>query len=371
MPSLARYSEKLEGVWRRRWLTNEGELHRELEGRLRERLGLEYVSLFCNGTIALMVALQALRTHGGEVITTPFTFPATAHVLFWNGIRPVFCDIDAETFNLDPRQIEPLISAETQAILPVHVYGTPCDVDAIQAIADRHGLRVLYDAAHAFGVEYHGRSLLSYGDASVLSFHATKLFTTVEGGALVSKTPEQFRRVNFLKNFGIADEDTVIGPGINGKLNELQAAFGLLQLETVDVEIANRQRLTDLYREQLTDVPGIIIRGDRPGVSHNYGYLPILVEPEKFGMCRDELCDSLREFNIFARKYFHPLCSHFPCYSALPSADPKRLPTAERVAGQVLCLPIYGELDRETVLAICETIRQLGRLGRTDSGGGR
>src|ERR1022692_1023493 len=257
MPALEEYTDYLRGIWERRWLTNDGVLHQELERRLCNYLGVEHLSLFCNGTIALLVALNALRINSGEVITTPFTFPATAHVLYWNGIRPVFCDIDEATFNLDPNSIERLIGPDTKAILAVHVYGTPCDVDAIQAIADRHGLRVIYDAAHGFGVKYRGRSILEYGDLSMLSFHATKLFTTIEGGALISRTAAQQHRINFLKNFGIAGEEEVIGPGINGKMDEFQAAFGLLHLRMVEEEMTRRQAVATIYRERLTRVPGL------------------------------------------------------------------------------------------------------------------
>ncbi|RJP71147.1 MAG: DegT/DnrJ/EryC1/StrS family aminotransferase [Candidatus Abyssobacteria bacterium SURF_17] len=359
MPSFEEYCGRLKGIWERRWLTNEGELHRELERRLAEYLGVEHLSLFCNGTIALMVALQALRINGGEVITTPFTFPATPHVLYWNGIRPVFCDIDEKTFNLDPSRIEQHISADTKAILAVHVYGTPCDVEAIEEIAHRHGLHVIYDAAHAFGVRHKGESILQYGDLSMLSFHATKLFTTGEGGALVCQSEAQRKRINNLKNFGIADEETVIGPGINGKMNELQAAFGLLALETIEQEIENRRRLAGIYREGLRDIAGISFLEDIRDIRSNYAYFPIIIDEEQFGLSRDELHNVLKQFNIFTRKYFYPLCSHFPCYSALPSSAPSNLPVAERIARQILCLPIYGTLDEEVVQDICTVVRKL------------
>lgn len=356
MPSLEEYSKRLQSVWDQQWLTNEGELHNELERRLAEYLGVDYLSLFCNGTIALMVALQTLRVNGGEVITTPFTFPATAHVLHWNRIRPVFCDIEEKTFNLDPKRIEQLISPETKAIMPVHVYGFPCDVEAIGAIADNHGLKVVYDAAHAFGVRYRDRSILEYGDISMLSFHATKLFTTGEGGALVCESEAQKQRVGFLKNFGISGEEAVIGPGINGKMNEFQAAFGLLQLEGVDEEIEKRGRLDKIYRDSLNDVPGISFPEPTPEVVFNYAYFPVLVDEEQYGMSRDELYGLLREFNVYARKYFYPLCSHYSCYSALPSAAPGNLPVAERISQQVLCLPIYGSMKEETAAGIAAII---------------
>ncbi len=359
MPSLADYYKHLERIWESRWLTNAGQFEREFERRLAEYLGVEHVSLFCNGTIALLVALQALRINSGEVITTPFTFPATAHVLHWNNIRPVFCDIDEKTFNLDPHRIEQLISPNTKAILPVHVYGNPCDVEAIQSIADRHGLHVIYDAAHTFGVQLNGRPLVEHGDISMLSFHATKLFSTLEGGALVVKTEVQKTRIDFLKNFGIADEETVIGPGINGKMNELQAAYGLLQLEMIDDEIANRARLVNTYRDGLREIPGITVLDDMPDVKHNYAYFPILVNPASYGMTRDKLYTLLKELNVMTRKYFYPLCSTYPCYSALPSADAGNLPVAQRVAEQVLCLPLYGTLEKSVVRTICALLNEL------------
>lgn len=361
MPRLPDYHQSLQRIWDSRWLTNFGQFHKEFEQRLSEYLGVEHVSLFCNGTIALLLALQALRINGGEVITTPFTFPATVHVLYWNRIRPVFCDIDEKTLNLDPKRVEPLISPDTKAILPVHVFGNPCAVEELQEIADRHGLHVIYDAAHAFGVRYRDRSILEFGDISVLSFHATKLFTSVEGGAVISKSAVQKRRVDFLKNFGIADEETVIGPGINGKMNEFQAAFGLLELDVVDQEISNRGKLAQIYQQMLNDVPGITFPEKVQETRHNYCYFPVLVDQEEYGMNRDELYTVLRQFNIHPRKYFYPLCSSYSCYSALPSADPNRLPIANRVAKQVLCLPLYGTLDEGVVDTICMLLREVPR----------
>ncbi len=353
MPPLEKYTEQLQTIWDVRWLTNNGQFHQEFERRLAAHLDVEYVSLFCNGTIALLVALQALRINEGEVITTPFTFPATTHVLHWNRIRPVFCDIDPVDFNLDPNGIERLIGPDTKAIIPVHVFGTPCKIDAIQAIADRYGLEVIYDAAHAFGVRHNNRPIVRAGDLSVLSFHATKLFSSIEGGAIISRTAAQKQRVDFLKNFGFSDEETVIGPGINGKMNEFQAAFGLLSLDTIDEEIASRRRLTDVYRKGLRGVPGVGIQSDVPGVLHNYGYFPVLIDQEVYGMSRDELYTLLKEFNIFTRKYFYPLCSQFSCYATLPSASAANLPVAERVTKQILCLPLYGTLKEATVQAVC------------------
>lgn len=359
MPDLRNYVSSLNGIWETKWLTNNGPCHQTFEEKLKKYLGVEHLNLFVNGTIALLVALQALRINSGEVITTPFTFPASTHVLHWNRIRPVFCDIEPKTFNIDPEQIERHISSETKAILGVHVYGNPCNVEAIQAIADRHGLQVIYDAAHAFGVKIEDRSILEYGDISALSFHATKLFSTIEGGALAPTTQGQYDRIQFLKNFGIADEETVIGPGINGKMNEFQAAFGLMSLEQVDKEIEDRKEIAMLYRRNLKEIPGISVLQDIPDVRHNYAYFPILVDEDVFGFSRDQLFQLLRECNIFARKYFYPLCSNYPCYASLPSAKSENLPTAERISKQVLCLPMYGELNTKIVENLCNIVSHL------------
>jgi len=331
----------------------------KFEQKLADYLGIKHLNLFVNATIALMVALKSLEINEGEVITTPFTFPATVHVLWWNRLTPVFCDIEEKTFNIDPEKIESLITPQTKAILPVHVYGNPCDVVAIQNIADKYGLKVIYDAAHAFGVKLNGRSILEYGDLSALSFHATKLFNTIEGGALICQNDKIKEKIRFLKNFGIADEETVIGPGINGKMNEFQAAFGLLELELVDQEIQQRKGLTELYRRGLKDIPGIRCPEDLPGVTHNYGYFPILVEPTLYGCDRNELHQLLKKCNIYSRKYFYPLCSDYACYSSLPSAQPANLPVARETAARVLCLPIYGEMDVSLVDRIVSIVRDL------------
>ncbi len=359
MPSLKDYNHYLEQIWTTRWLTNDGQFHNQFEKRLQEYLGVEHLNLFVNGTVALLVALHALRINSGEVITTPFTFPATPHVLYWNHIKPVFCDIDEKTFNIDPSRIEQHICPDTKAILGVHVYGIPCDVESIQAIAERHGLYVIYDAAHAFGVRIDDKSILEYGNISALSFHATKLFTSIEGGALVSDSQKLRERIRFLRNFGIADEETIIGPGINGKMNELQACFGLLHLDMVEQEIEDRRRLATLYRKGLSGIPGITLIEDIPKVRHNYSYFPIIVDEEIYGIGRDELHAILRRCNIISRKYFYPLCSDYPCYSSLPSASPTNLPVARRKAKQVLCLPLYGQLDSTVVETICRIIEQL------------
>lgn len=357
MPELSSYQKSLEKIWESRWLTNDGQFHLEFEKQLKDYLGVEHMNLFVNGAIGLLVALHALRINAGEVITTPFTFAATTHVLYWNNVTPVFCDIDRESFNIDPDKIERLINPNTKAILAVHIYGIPCDVEAIQKIADRHGLYVIYDAAHAFGVRIGDRSILDYGDLSALSFHATKLFSSIEGGALVSRSQEIRSRIQFLRNFGIADEETVIGPGINGKMNEFQASFGLLSLETVEQEIASRRKLTSIYREELAGVSGISCTEDISGVKHNYGYFPVLIDSDKFGCDRDQLFGILKKCNINGRKYFYPLTSSYPCYSALPTASNENLPVATQVANEVICLPLYGELPEGTVRTICQLIR--------------
>ena len=361
LPKLNDYSTSLGQIWERQWLTNEGPFHVELERQLKAYLGVEHLSLFCNATIAMLVALHAQRINDGEVITTPFTFPATTHVLHWNNLTPVFADIEPKTYNMDPSKIERLITSKTRALMPVHVFGNPCDVVAIENIAARHGLQVIYDAAHAFGVRVGDKSILEYGEMSAISFHATKLFSTIEGGALTSRSASQRSRVNSLKNFGIAGEESVIGPGINGKMNEFQAAFGLLQLPLVEDEIAKRRVLTETYRNALHGVKGLTLLEDMPGVTHNYAYFPVLVDPEAFGMNRNALHEALKDFNVFTRKYFYPLCSSFPIYASLPSAAPDRLPTATRVAEQVLCLPIFGTLAPEAVSQIAAIISGLAK----------
>jgi len=358
-PPRRRYEALLATTWENRWLTNDGPHHRDLEQRLTSYLDIEHLSLFCNGTIALLVSLQALRITSGEVITTPFTFPATTHVLHWNHVRPVFCDVEPETLNLDSDLIESLITSKTRAILAVHVFGNPCAVEKIHGIAERHGLPVIYDASHAFAVKYQGKSLLSWGDLSTLSFHATKLFSTGEGGAIVAQSSTVKQRIDFLKNFGIADEETVIGPGINGKMNELQAAFGLATLPGVTDEIARRATVARIYREELDGAPGIRLLPELQNVTHNYSYFPILIDNEQVPFDRDLLHRALKELNIFTRKYFFPLCSSFPCYSSLPSADPAGLPVAEKVARQILCLPIYGTLEIAQARSIGRVVRIL------------
>ena len=364
IPSLEMYAEVLSPAWERQWLTNDGVLHLQLEQALAERFAVPCLRLFCNGTLALLTALQALQLEGGEVITTPFTFPATINTLHWRCLRPVFGDIDPVSCNLDPSGIEPLITDKTRAILPVHVYGRPCDVDAIQTIADRHGLPVLYDAAHAFDVNYKGKSILHYGAMSMLSFHATKLFNTAEGGALASPNPRQHELLHRLKNFGIADEETMVAPGINGKMSELHAALGLAQLESVAVEIAKRKQIALLYNRRLGQEPGLTVPiFDTEEVESNYAYYPLRIDGEQFGLSRDGLHEQLQRLNVFARRYFYPLCSVSDwCYVA-----PGHLPHAERAAQQMLCLPLYGSLALEHATTICDAIVQLGALARSMS----
>jgi dTDP-4-amino-4,6-dideoxygalactose transaminase len=355
LPPLEEFQPYLEQIWESKWLTNNGPFHQELEKKLAEYLGVEHLALFANGTLALVTALQALRITG-EVITTPFSFVATAHSLLWNGIKPVFVDIHPETFNLDPEKIEVAITPHTTAIMPVHVYGKPCDVEKIQNIADTYGLKVIYDAAHAFGVNYKGKSLLKHGDLSTLSFHATKVFNTFEGGAIVCPDAKTKKRIDDLKNFGFHDEVTVVAPGINAKMNELQAAFGLLQLKHVDKAIDRRREIDNLYREGLSSVSGIFCPLLPTDTIYNYAYFPILIEKE-YPLSRDELNDKLRQQGIFARRYFYPLISDFPMYRGLPSATRQNLPVAHKIAESVLCLPSYPALEEKDILRIISLLK--------------
>lgn len=355
LPPLVEFVPYLEQIWENKWLTNGGPFHQELEQKLSEFLGVEHLALFANGTLALVTALQALRITG-EVITTPFSFVATAHSLMWNGVKPVFVDIHPETFNLDPDRIEASITPQTTALLPVHVYGNPCDVEKIQKIADRYGLKVIYDAAHAFGINYKGGSILNHGDLSILSFHATKVYNTFEGGAIICPDAKTKKRIDDLKNFGFADEVTVVAPGINGKMNEVQAAFGLLQLKHIDFAIRTRHEIDEYYRKSLDSVPGIFCPPLPVDASSNYSYFPILVGKE-YPLSRDGLYEKLREYNIYSRRYFYPLISEFPMYSGLPSASPSNLPVAHKVSSTVLCLPIYPALESKDLDVLVELIR--------------
>jgi len=354
LPPLEEFMPYLEQIWESKWLTNGGPFHQELEKKLADYLGVDHLALFANGTLALVTALQTLRITG-EVITTPFSFVATAHSLLWNGIKPVFVDIDPETFNLNPEKIEAAITPQTTAIMPVHVYGKPCDVEKIQKIADIYGLKVIYDAAHAFGVHYKGDSILKHGDLSILSFHATKVFTTFEGGAIICPDAKTKSRIDDLKNFGYNGEVTVVAPGINAKMNELQAAFGLLQLKHIDNAIARRQQIDTHYRKVLSSVPGIFCTPLPFDTIYNYAYFPILVK-EVYPISREGLYDKLRQHNVYARRYFYPLISEFPMYRGLPSAVQCNLPLAGKVAQQVLCLPIYPKLQDQEVELIVSLI---------------
>lgn len=354
MPPLEEFIPYLQKIWDNRILTNGGPFHQELEKELCDYLGVGYISLFANGTLALVAALQALRITG-EVITTPYSFVATAHSLLWNGIKPIFVDIDPNTFNLDPTKIEAAITPQTTAIMPVHCYGHPCDVDAIQRIADNYNLKIIYDAAHAFGVQCHCGSVLTHGDLSVLSFHATKVFNTFEGGAIVCPDARVKQRIDHLKNFGFVDETTVVAPGINGKMSEINAAFGLLQLKYIDDALARRREIDRAYRVALRNIPGIFCPTGSDYAVANFSYFPILVQ-ENYPLTRDNLYQKLRDNNIFARRYFYPLISEFSMYRTLPSADRDNLPVANAVSTSVLCLPIYPSLTADEVNSVVAII---------------
>ena len=355
LPPLEEFTKYLEDIWKRKWITNNGHYHQELEKALCEYLKVPYLSLFTNGTLPIMVALQALRITG-EVITTPYSFVATTHSLWWNGIKPVFVDIDPKTGNIDPDKIEAAITPKTTAIMPVHVYGNPCDTEKIKNIADTYGLKVIYDAAHAFGVEVNGKSILNEGDLSTLSFHATKTYNTIEGGALICHDAETKKRIDYLKNFGFAGETTVIAPGINGKMDEVRAAYGLVSLNYVDDAIAKRKEVALQYKEALRNIAGITVFEDFVNVKHNYSYFPILVNEELYGLSRDELYEKLKANNIFGRRYFYPLISNFSTYRGLPSANKENLPVANRIADSVICLPIHHEIDEEDLNKIINLI---------------
>lgn len=355
LPNLSDLNDYLTQIWKNKWITNNGPLHVELEQKLCEYLHIPYISLFTNGTLPLITALQALRITG-EVITTPYSFVATTHALWWNGITPVFVDIDPKTGNIDPDKIEAAITPRTSAIMPVHVYGNPCDTKRIQEIADVYGLKVIYDAAHAFGVEVDGKSVLKEGDLSTLSFHATKVYNTIEGGAMVMNDESTKKRIDNLKNFGITDETHVIAPGINGKMDEVRAAYGLLNLKQIDEAIDHRRRVVLRYREALRDVKGISFFDDMPGVKHNYAYFPIFVDEKEYGMTRDALYFKMKEQNVWGRRYFYPLISTFTPYRGFDSAKPERLPNATRIAEQVICLPLHHLLTDDDIERILKLI---------------
>ena len=355
LPNLGEFTEMLKDIWDSKWITNNGSYHQQLEKALAEYLKVPYVSLFTNGTLPLITALQALRITG-EVITTPYSFVATTHSLWWNGIKPVFVDIDPKTGNMDPNKIEAAITPRTTAIMPVHVYGQPCDVDAIQAIADNYGLKVIYDAAHAFGVEVNGESILNAGDMSTLSFHATKVYNTIEGGAMIMHDEKTKKRIDYLKNFGFANETTVVGPGINSKMDEIRSAYGILNLRQVDAAIEARHQVAIKYREALKNVEGITYFEDMPHVKHNYSYFPIFVDAEKYGMTRDELYFKMKDKDVWGRRYFYPLISTFSTYRGLESAAPSNLPNAHKMAESVICLPMHHGLTDDDVQRVIECI---------------
>lgn len=384
LPNLDEFHEMLQQIWDSKWITNNGQFHKQLEAALKEYLGVPQVSLFTNGTLPLLTALQALRITG-EVITTPYSFVATTHSIWWAGCKPVFVDIDPRTGNLDSEKIEAAITPKTTAIMPVHCYGKPCDVRRIKEIADTYGLKVIYDAAHAFALEIpkneadykrafdearnalepctpvkredqkvETESILNWGDMSTLSFHATKVYNTIEGGAMIMPNEETKKRIDYLKNFGFAGETTVVGPGINSKVDEMRAAYGILNLRQVDAAIAARQLVAIKYREALRDVEGVTFFDDMPGVKHNYSYFPCFIDAKAFGMTRDELYFKMKEANVLGRRYFYPLISEFSTYRGLESADPKNLPNAHKMADSVICLPMHHELsdnDIERTLA--------------------
>ena len=384
LPNLDEFHELLKQIWDSKWITNNGSLHKQLEAALAEYLKVPYVSLFTNGTLPLLTALQALRITG-EVITTPYSFVATTHSIWWNGCKPVFVDVDPKTGNMDPDKIEAAITPKTTAIMPVHCYGKPCDVRRIKEIADKYGIKVIYDAAHAFAleipkneadynvafdeannvfnpsqatkkVEVETESILNWGDMSTLSFHATKVYNTIEGGAMIMHDAETKKRIDYLKNFGFADEVTVVGPGINSKVDEMRAAYGLLNLKLVDSAIETRKKTADLYREALRGIDGLTFYEDMPRVKHNYSYFPMSIDAEKYGMTRDELYFKMKEANVLGRRYFYPLISEFSTYRGLESSRKENLPNAHKMADTVICLPMHHELSEGDMERILELI---------------
>lgn len=384
LPNLDEFHALLKEIWDSKWITNNGSFHRQLEAALAEYLKVPYVSLFTNGTLPLLTGLQALRITG-EVITTPYSFVATTHSIWWNGCKPVFVDVDSKTGNMDPDKIEAAITPKTTAIMPVHCYGKPCDVRRIKEIADKYGLKVIYDAAHAFAleipkneadyrvafdeannvfnpsqaakkVEVETESILNWGDMSTLSFHATKVYNTIEGGAMIMHDAETKKRIDYLKNFGFAGETTVVGPGINSKVDEMRAAYGLLNLKQVDAAIEARKKTADVYREALRGVDGLTFYEDMPGVKHNYSYFPIFIDAEKYGMTRDELYFKMKEANVLGRRYFYPLISEFSTYRGLESARKENLPNAHKMADAVICLPMHHELSERDIERILDLV---------------
>lgn len=356
LPPLDEFTTMLEDIWQRRWVTNNGQYHQQLEKALAEYLKVPYISLFTNGTLPLLTALQALDIKG-EVITTPYSFVATTHAIWWNGCQPLFVDIEDETCGIDPDKIEAAITPRTTAIMPVHCYGHPVKMKRIQEIADHHGLKVIYDAAHAFGVEMDGESVLNAGNMSTLSFHATKVYNTLEGGAIIMHDKQTKQHIDYLKNFGFAGETEVKAPGINSKVDEVRCAYGLLNLKQVDSAIAHRRRVAEIYREALRNVPGIRFYEDMPGVRHNYGYFPIFVDAKEYGMTRDALYFKLQSAGVYGRRYFYPLISTFSPYRNLPSATPENLPVATRIANEVICLPMHHALSEDNIERVVSVVK--------------
>ena len=357
LPDLSELVKSLEQIWKYKWLTNCGPYHQKLEVELCEYLKVKHLSLFTNGTLPLITALQAMHITG-EVITTPYSFVATTHAIWWNGLKPVFVDVDPVTCNINPEKIEEAITPQTTAIMPVHVYGTPCDTERIQAIADKHGLKVIYDAAHAFGVEVNGKSVLEAGDMSTLSFHATKVYNTVEGGALIMHDKETKRYIDYLRNFGFSGETEIVAPGINSKMDEMRAAYGLINLKQANAAIESRRQVAMWYRDALKDVKGISYLNDMPNVRHNYAYFPIFVDADVYGMTRDELYAKMKAGNVLGRRYFYPLISNLAVYRSLESAAPSHLPVANKIADSVICLPMYAGLTKEEAERVVAQIVQ-------------
>ena len=357
LPPLEEFTSYLQQIWDSKWITNNGQFHQQLEQALAEYLGVEYLSLFTNGTLPLITAFQALGIHKGEVITTPYSFVATSHSIWWNGLKPVFVDIEEETCGIDPTKIEAAITPNTVAIMPVHCYGKPCKTAKIDAIAKKHNLKVIYDAAHAFGVTQDGQSILKAGDISTLSFHATKVYNTIEGGALICHSAEMKYHVDNLKNFGFRGETTVVAPGINSKMDEIRAAYGLLNLRQVDAAIEARKQVAETYRSALRGVNGIRFFDDMLWVRHNYSYFPIFVDEEQYGISRDALYEKMKANNVLGRRYFYPLITDFEPYKDIPSANPANLPVANKIANQVICLPMHHALSDEDVKRVIDCIR--------------
>ncbi len=356
LPPLEEFIPYLQQIWDSKWITNNGAFHQLLEKELANYLGVEYLSLFTNGTLPLITAFQALGIHQGEVITTPYSFVATSHSIWWNGLKPVFVDIEEDTCGIDPNKIEAAITPNTVAIMPVHCYGKPCKTAEIDAIAKKHNLKVIYDAAHAFGVSKNGQSVLKSGDISTLSFHATKVYNTIEGGALICHSAEMKYHVDNLKNFGFRGETTVVAPGINSKMDEMRAAYGLLNLRQVDAVIETRKQVAEAYRRALRGVDGIRFFDDMLGVRHNYSYFPIFVDEEFYGISRDALYEKMKANNVLGRRYFYPLITDFDPYKDIPSANPANLPVANKIANQVICLPMHHALSEEDVKRVVECV---------------